>query len=69
MASERRRVIKIAVRKLFGLYDHIIPIDTRERITIIHQPIGVGKTVLLRLVSHFFSGKYAYLERTPFAGI
>jgi ABC-type lipoprotein export system ATPase subunit len=36
------------------------------RITIIHGPNGVGKTVLLKMVENLFAGKYDELSAVPF---
>ena len=40
------RITKISVKGLFGMFDHEIPLNQESRITIIHGPNGVGKTVL-----------------------
>ncbi len=60
------RVSKIWVQKLFGLFDHIIPLSTEERITIIHGPNGFGKTFILRMVAGLLSGRYSIFQRAPF---
>ena len=60
------RITKISVKKLFGVFDHEIPLNQESRITIIHGPNGVGKTVLLNLVQAFFSCNYAYFRSIPF---
>ena len=64
--EELRRIARIAVRQLFGHYDHDIDLNLDERVTIIHGPNGVGKTVLLHLVSDLFSGRYPLLARVPY---
>lgn len=63
---EKLRVVEVAVKGLFGLYDHVIPLNDRSRVTIIHGPNGVGKTVLLKCLTAFFSGRYHVLRATPF---
>ena len=40
------RITKISVKGLFGMFDHEIPLNQESRITIVHGPNGVGKTVL-----------------------
>lgn len=60
------RVRSISVRKLFGRFDHTIPLNQDERITIIHGPNGYGKTALLRLVNAAFAFDIDTLVRTPF---
>lgn len=60
------RIKQISVKKLFGVFDHTIPLHQEERITIIHGPNGYGKTVLLRMIEGFFNEDYAILHNTPF---
>ncbi len=60
------RIKQISVRKLFGVFDHTIPLNQEDRITIIHGPNGYGKTVLLQMVDGFFNEEYAILHNTPF---
>lgn len=60
------RIIKISVTKLFGIFDHIIPLNIDERITIIHGKNGVGKTSLLKLINGFFNLKYSEIKAIPF---
>ena len=60
------RITKISVKGLFGMFDHEIPLNQESRITIVHGPNGVGKTVLMRMVHGLFSFDYAYLASVPF---
>lgn len=60
------RITKIAVKGLFGYLDHEIPLNQDSRITIIHGPNGVGKTVLMRMVHGLFHYEYEYLGSIPF---
>jgi hypothetical protein len=60
------RVRSISVRKLFGRFDHTIPLNLDERITIIHGPNGYGKTALLRLVHAAFDFDVKTLLGSPF---
>ncbi len=59
------RIRSIKVTGLFGLYDHLIGLK-EDRVTVIHGPNGVGKTVLLKLTNAFLSGRYNEIIRVPF---
>jgi predicted ATP-binding protein involved in virulence len=63
------RVRSISVRKLFGRFDHVIPLNGDERVTIIHGPNGYGKTALLRLVYAAFRLDVDTLRATPFEAL
>jgi predicted ATP-binding protein involved in virulence len=60
------RVTKVSVKKLFGMFDHEIPLNSTERVTIIHGPNGFGKTVILRMIAALARGSTAIFEHTPF---
>ena len=60
------RVTHIRVVNLFGRYTYEVPLRTNDRVTIIHGPNGVGKTVLLRLVAASLSGNFPELVKVPF---
>lgn len=62
----RRRLAVIEVEKLFGLYDHRIELNLEERVTILHGPNGVGKTMLLRMVDAALKGDFDSLYGLPF---
>ena len=57
---------QISVTKLFGIFDHVIPLNLDERITIIHGINGVGKTSILRLINGIFNAQYSELLKMPF---
>lgn len=65
--SELSRIAHVEVRGLFGLYDHNFRLNLMERVTIIHGPNGVGKTVLLRMIASLFDGRYMEVTRVPFS--
>jgi ABC-type lipoprotein export system ATPase subunit len=65
ISTSPTRVSKIKVSGLFGLYTHTVALDQRDRVTIIHGPNGVGKTVLLRLIYALFTGRLDECLRTP----
>jgi predicted ATP-binding protein involved in virulence len=60
------KIDKIAVKKLFGIFDHEIPLNSKEHITIIHGPNGFGKTILLTLLNAVFKSQYFRLYFIPF---
>jgi predicted ATP-binding protein involved in virulence len=60
------RLTKVRVTKLFGLFDHEIPLNREERITIIHGPNGFGKTIVLRMMAALISGLNAPFLEVPF---
>ncbi len=60
------RVKEIRVAKLFGRFDYVIPMNLKDRITIVHGPNGVGKTMLLRLVAGLFSANNQALRSVPY---
>ena len=60
------RIVRINVTKLFGIFDHDIPISNDDRIRIIHGPNGYGKTMILTMVEALFSSKYSTLRSIPF---
>jgi predicted ATP-binding protein involved in virulence len=61
------QIQKISVSGLFGIFDHVIPLNMDERITIIHGPNGFGKTAMLRMLDGFFNAQYSVFQTTPFA--
>lgn len=60
------RVARIEVEGLFGLYSHRIELNLDERVTILHGPNGVGKTMLLRMVDFVLGGRWYGLGTVPF---
>lgn len=60
------RVRSIRVVGLFGRFDHLIPMNLDQRITIIHGPNGFGKTVLLSMLANFFSNSELALVSVPY---
>jgi predicted ATP-binding protein involved in virulence len=65
-ADDLLRVTKIRVEGLFDRYDHEVVLHLDDRVTIIHGPNGVGKTVLLRLTASLLSGRVVELTKIPF---
>lgn len=62
-------LIKIDIKQLFGLFDYLIPLNAKERITILHGPNGVGKTTILRMLHDVLSGRFLRLQSVPFKSL
>jgi predicted ATP-binding protein involved in virulence len=60
------RIQQISVTGLFGIFNHVIPLNMSDRITIVHGPNGFGKTVMLRILNSFFNSRYLVLREIPF---
>lgn len=60
------RITKVSVKKLFGIFDHEIPLNQESRITIIHGPNGFGKTTLLSMIHGLFNGNLWVFYDVPF---
>ena len=60
------RLTEIRTKNLFRLFDHVIPLNMDERITIIHGPNGYGKTAILRMLAGLFASRYSVLHQFPF---
>lgn len=60
------RITKITVTNLFGIYNHDVPLNMDDRITLIHGPNGIGKTILLSMINAFFKSQYSLILKIPF---
>ncbi len=60
------RVKQINIKGLFGVFDHEIPLNMDERITILYGINGIGKTIILSLVNEVLTGKFNLLYRIPY---
>jgi predicted ATP-binding protein involved in virulence len=60
------RIQQISVTGLFGIFNHVIPLNMNDRITIVHGPNGFGKTAMLRLLNGFFNSDYSVFQAIPF---
>ncbi len=60
------KIEKIVVKNLFGIFNHEIPLNTAEHITIIVGPNGYGKTILLTMLDALFNSQYHKLRPIPF---
>jgi predicted ATP-binding protein involved in virulence len=66
------RITKIHVTGLFGVFDHTIPLNGEDRITIIYGQNGYGKTYTLMLVFELLTGSadsYEHIAEIPFGTI
>ncbi|MBO1348146.1 MAG: AAA family ATPase [Hormoscilla sp. GUM202] len=61
------RIQQISVSGLFGIFDHVIPLNMGDRVTIMHGPNGFGKTVILRMINGFFKSRYSVFRNIPFS--
>lgn len=65
--SKIMRIQQISVSGLFGIFDHVIPLNMDDQVTIIHGPNGFGKTVILRMIDGFFKSQYSVFRNIPFS--
>ena len=63
------RIKHISVNKLFGIFNHQIPMNTEDRITILFGPNGFGKTFVLKLVNAVFHSDYGEIMPIPFSDL
>lgn len=61
------RLERIEVDGLFGVFDHRIPLNLGDRITLLHGPNGVGKTAALRMVNGLLQGRLDFFRNIPFS--
>ena len=60
------RVKSIHIDGLFDLFDHRVELKLNKRVTILHGPNGVGKTMLLRMIDALLDGRYSLFQQVPF---
>ena len=60
------RLQRVEVDGLFGIYDHRIDLNLKDRVTLLHGQNGVGKTTVLRMISAFLRNDITYFGRIPF---
>ncbi len=64
--SDRIRLVKFSVDKLYDEFDYVIPLDVKNHVTAIIAPNGSGKTLCLRLINALFRNDWLLFERTVF---
>ena len=60
------RITLASIKGLFGVFNHVIPFNLDERITIIHAPNGYGKTIVLKMLNGIFNSRYTELLKIPY---
>ena len=65
--SELLRLERIEVDNLFGTYDHRIELNLEDRVTLLHGPNGVGKTVVLQMINALLRKHFDYFRTIPFS--
>ena len=65
-AQQLRRLQRVEVDGLFGLYDHCIDLELNDRVTFLHGPNGVGKTTILRMIDAVLTDRFDYFSSVPF---
>lgn len=60
------KIVKIEVNKLFGVFDHSIPLMAEQNITIVIGENGLGKTVILEAINAFFTREYDFFYGLDF---
>ncbi|WOF17222.1 AAA family ATPase [Methanoplanus sp. FWC-SCC4] len=69
LRCNRTKIQDIEIRGLFSKYDHKIPFETEENLSIITAPNGYGKTTILRLIRAVFSGNLREIKDIPFNSV
>ena len=64
--SDLLRLSHIQVDGLFNVYNHCINLNLGDRVTFLHGPNGVGKTVILRMVNALLQKNFEYFRTIPF---
>ena len=60
------RIKKIEINGLFGMFNHSVPLNLIEHLTIIYGINGIGKTVLFKILDSFFNSNFSKLVNFPF---
>ena len=68
MASSQqlRRLHRVEVDGLFGLYNHRIDLELNDRVTFLHGPNGVGKTTILKMIDAVLTERFEFFRSTRF---
>ena len=65
--SDFLRLQQIVVEGLFGTYNHEINLNLQDRVTLLHGPNGVGKTVILGMINSLLQKRFDYFQKIPFS--
>lgn len=60
------RIKQISVTELFGIFNHVIPLNTEDRITIIYGLNCIGKTAILKMINGIFNLQFSEFRSIPF---
>ncbi len=60
------RIKSIHIKGLFNTFDHFIPFNQEDRITIIHAPNGFGKTIILKMLYGLLKMDFSIFEKISF---
>lgn len=60
------KIIKISIIKLFGIFNHEIPLNQEHDITIVLGENGIGKTKILEALNAVFSKDFDFLKKLDF---
>lgn len=61
-----RRIKQVTLQNLFWVFNHTVPFNLEEHITVIHGLNGYGKTTLLEMINGLFNGGSHIFWSTPF---
>ena len=67
VSTELLRLTRIEVDGLFDVYSHRIDLNLDNRVTLLHGPNGVGKTVVLRMTDALLKDQLGYFQTIPFS--
>ena len=65
--SEFLRLQRIVVDGLFATYNYDIHLNLQDRVTLLHGPNGVGKTVILGMINALLQKRLDYFQKIPFS--
>jgi predicted ATP-binding protein involved in virulence len=60
---------EIRIAKLFGHFNHKVPLNNKDKITIITAPNGYGKTMILKVLNAAFNRKMSFIKNLEFESI
>ncbi len=60
------RLIDLEIFNLFGIFNHNIPYNQDERITLLTAPNGYGKTISLKTIYNLFNKKFNFFIKLSF---
>ena len=63
------RIKQIEIKGLFGMFNHKIPLNLENHITIIYGINGIGKTMLFKILDNLFNLNYSKLVKFPFKSL